>query len=281
MSSSTPLEIVCAHSPDSDDAFMFYGLATKKIRSRILTFRHILEDIESLNQKASKGLYELTAISYHAYPYVADKYVLMASGSSVGDGYGPIVVSSRPIAAEDLKGKRIAIPGTLTTAFLALKLFQPEFEHVVIPFDHIVDAVKNHEVDAGLVIHESQLTYGQGGLQSVIDLGKWFKSKYQLPLPLGANALRRNLPPEVQSECSRLVRESIQYSLDHRDEALNYAMQFARDLDPASAEQFVGMYVNQNTVDGGELVPRAAQKLLDLGYEAGLIPHKISVEVIR
>lgn len=275
------MEIVCAHSPDSDDAFMFYGLATKKIRSRLVSFRHVLEDIESLNQKATEGLYELTAISYHAYPYVADKYVLMASGSSVGDGYGPMVVSSRRLAPEDLKGKRIAIPGTMTTAFLALKLFQPEFEQVVIPFDRILDAVKDREVEAGLVIHEGQLTYGHEGLHNIIDLGKWFKSKYQLPLPLGANALRRNLPPEIQAECSRLVRESIQYSLEHREEALNYAMQFARDLDPALAEQFVGMYVNHHTVDGGDVVPRAAQKLLDLGYEAGLIPHKITVEIVR
>jgi 1,4-dihydroxy-6-naphthoate synthase len=281
MSLSTPLEITCAHSPDSDDAFMFYGLATKKLRSRLVTFHHVLEDIESLNQKATQGLYELTAISYHAYPYVADKYVLMSSGSSVGDGYGPMVVSLRPMRAEDLKGKRIAVPGTMTTAFLALKLFQPDFEHVVIPFDEILDAVKNHEVDGGLVIHEGQLTYGHGGLHNVLDLGKWFKAKYQLPLPLGGNALRRNLAPEVQSECSRLMKESIQYSLDHREEALNYAMQFARDLEPALAEQFVGMYVNHHTIDGGEIVPRAAQKLLDLGYEAGLIPHKITVEVIR
>lgn len=280
MSSSQALEIVCAHSPDSDDAFMFYGLATKKIRSRMVTFRHVLEDIESLNRKATEGLYELTAISYHAYPYVADKYVLMASGSSVGDGYGPMVASSRPMAPEELKGKRIAIPGTMTTAFLVLKLFQPEFEQVVVPFDKILDAVKDHEVDAGLVIHEGQLTYGHEGLHNVVDLGKWFKSKYHLPLPLGANALRRNLPPEVQAECSRLLRESIQYALDHHDEALNYAMQFARDLDPALAEQFVGMYVNHHTIDGAEIVPRAAQKLLDLGYEAGLIPHKITVEVV-
>jgi len=259
---------------------MFYGLATKKIRSRVVAFRHVLEDIESLNKKATEGQYELTAISYHAYPYIADKYVLMASGSSVGDGYGPIVVSSRPMTP-DLKGKRIAIPGTMTTAFLALKLFEPDFEHVVKPFDKILEAVKEHEVDAGLVIHEGQLTYGHGGLHNVLDLGKWFKAKYQLPLPLGANAMRRNLAPEVQSECSKLLRESIQYSLEHRDEALNYAMQFARDLEPALAEQFVGMYVNQNTIDGGDLVPRAAQKLLDLGYEAGLIPHKITVEVAR
>ncbi len=275
------LEIVCAHSPDSDDAFMFYGLATKKIRSRLLSFRHVLEDIESLNRKATNGEYELTAISYHAYPYVADKYVLMASGSSVGDGYGPMVVSTRQLAPEKLKGKRVAIPGTLTTAFLTLKLFQPDFEAVVIPFDKILDAVKDHEVDAGLIIHEGQLTYGHGGLHCIVDLGKWFKSEYALPLPLGANALRRNLPRDVQAECSRLMRESIQYALDHREEALNYAMQFARDLDPALADQFVGMYVNHHTVDGGEIVPRAAQKLLDLGYEAGLISHQVTVEIVH
>lgn len=281
MSSPTLLEIVCAHSPDSDDAFMFYGLATKKVRSRSVSFRHVLEDIESLNRKASEGLYELTAISYHAYPYVADKYLLMASGSSIGDGYGPMVVSPRRLAPEELKGKRIAIPGTLTTAFLTLKLFQPDFESVIIPFDQILDAVRDHEVDAGLIIHEGQLTYGHGGLHCVVDLGKWFKSQYGLPLPLGANALRRDLSPEVRAECSRLMRESIQYALDHREEALNYALQFARDLDPALADQFVGMYVNHYTVDGGEIVPRAAQKLLDLGYEAGLISHKTTIEVVR
>lgn len=281
MSSPTLLEIVCAHSPDSDDAFMFYGLATKKVRSRSVSFRHVLEDIESLNRKATEGLYELTAISYHAYPYVADKYLLMASGSSIGDGYGPMVVSPRRLAPEELKGKRIAIPGTLTTAFLTLKLFQPDFESVIIPFDQILDAVRDHEVDAGLIIHEGQLTYGHGGLHCVVDLGKWFKSQYGLPLPLGANALRRDLSPEVRAECSRLMRESIQYALDHREEALNYALQFARDLDPALADQFVGMYVNHYTVDGGEIVPRAAQKLLDLGYEAGLISHKTTIEVVR
>jgi 5,8-dihydroxy-2-naphthoate synthase len=275
------VEIVCAHSPDSDDAFMFYGLATKKVRSQNLIFRHVLDDIESLNQKATAGEYELTAISYHAYPYVADKYVLLSSGSSVGDGYGPVVVSTKSIGPGELKGKKIAIPGTMTTAFLTLKLFQPDFQQVVLPFDKILDAVKDHEVDAGLIIHEGQLTYGHGGLHSVVDLGKWFRSTYGLPLPLGANALRRDLAPEVRSECSRLLRDSIQYSLDHREEALNYAMQFARDLDPTLAEQFVGMYVNHYTVDGGDIVPQAAQKLLDLGFEAGLIPHKTSIEVVK
>jgi 1,4-dihydroxy-6-naphthoate synthase len=273
-------EIVCAHSPDSDDAYMFYALATRKIRSKLVTFKHVLDDIESLNRKAAQGVYELTAISYHAYPYVADKYLMMASGSSIGDGYGPMVVSVRPFAPEDLKGKKIAIPGTMTTAFLALKLFQPDFEPVVIPFDHILEAVSEHQVDGGLVIHEGQLTYGRGGLHNVIDLGRWFKQKYDLPLPLGGNALRRDLPSDVKDECCRLMRESIQYALDHSDEALNYAMQFARDLDTPLAEQFVGMYVNHYTVDGGDTVPKAAQKLLDLGFEAGLIPNKVELEVI-
>ncbi|HEX7362358.1 MAG TPA: MqnA/MqnD/SBP family protein [Bryobacteraceae bacterium] len=281
MSNSSVTEIVCAHSPDSDDAFMFYGLATRKIRSRMLSFRHVLEDIESLNKKATEGRYEITAISYHAYPYVSDKYLLMASGSSVGDGYGPIVVTSRHMAPEELKGKRIAIPGTMTTAFLALKLFQPDFEPVIVPFDKILEAVKQRQAAAGLVIHEGQLTYGHGGLHCVVDLGKWFQSQYGLPLPLGANAMRRDLAPELRGECTRLLRESIEYSLSHREEALNYALQFARDMDPRLAEKFVGMYVNQMTIDGGEIVEHAAQKLLDLGYEAGLIPHKTSVEFVR
>jgi 1,4-dihydroxy-6-naphthoate synthase len=274
-------EIVCAHSPDSDDAFMFYGLATKKIRSRLLNFRHVLEDIESLNRKAMEGQYELTAISYHAWPFVSDKYVLMASGSSVGDGYGPMVIASRPMAPEELKGKRIAIPGTMTTAFLTLKLFEQDFEPVVVPFDKITDAVAEHSVDAGLVIHEAQLTFGKGGFHNILDLGRWWKKVHNLPLPLGANALLRTLPPEIQSECCRAMRESIQYALDNHEEALNYAMQFARDMEPSLAEKFVGMYVNHFTVDAGEIVPRAAQKLLDLGFEAGLIPHKVTVDFVR
>jgi 1,4-dihydroxy-6-naphthoate synthase len=274
-------EIVCAHSPDSDDAFMFYGLATRKIRSRLLTFRHVLEDIETLNRKAMQGAYELTAISYHAYSYVADKYRLMASGSSVGDGYGPLVIATRPLAAEELKGKRIAIPGTTTTAYLAMRLFEPDFEAVETPFDKIPDAVREHTVDAGLVIHEAQLTYGKGGFHSVLDLGRWWKKEHGLPLPLGANAILRSLPDEVQAECCRVMRESIQYALDNQEEALNYAMQFARDMEQRMAEKFVGMYVNHYTVDAGDLVPRAAQKLLDLGHEAGLIPRRVAVEFVR
>jgi 1,4-dihydroxy-6-naphthoate synthase len=274
-------EIACAHSPDSDDAYMFYALATRKIRSPILQFRHVLDDIQSLNQHARVGTYELTAISYHAYPYVADKYVLMAAGSSIGDGYGPMVVSETPLAIEDLKGKRIAIPGKLTTAYLTLRLLQPDFEAVVVPFDRILNAVHDRVADAGLVIHEAQLTHGQIGFHTVVDLGRWWKNTYNLPLPLGANALRRDLTPEIARESCRLMRDSIQYALDHREEALNYALQFARDLEAPLAEKFVGMYVNHYTVDCGELVPKAAQKLLDMGYEAGLIPNRVLVEFVR
>ncbi|MCX6633356.1 MAG: ABC transporter substrate-binding protein [Candidatus Solibacter sp.] len=254
MKSAAPQEIVSAHSPDSDDAFMFYALATKKVRSPRVTFRHVLSDIETLNRKALEGFYDLSAISYHAYPYVADKYVLMASGSSIGDGYGPMIISSRPMEPEELKGKRIAIPGTMTTAYLACKLYQPDFEAVVTPFDKITDAIKERT---------------------------WFKTTYDLPLPLGGNVLLRSLHPDVKSECCRMMRESIQYALDNHDEALQYAMQFARDMEPRLAEKFVGMYVNHYTVDAGEIVPVAAQKLLDLGYQAGLISKRVELEFIR
>jgi len=281
MTSVASREIVSAHSPDSDDAFMFYGLATKKIRSTKVSFRHVLADIETLNRKAREGVYDLSAISYHAYPYVADKYVLMASGSSVGDGYGPMIIANRPMEPEEVKGKRIAIPGKLTTAYLACKLFQPDFEPVITPFDKITDAIRERTVDAGLIIHEAQLTFDRDGFHRIVDLGRWFKNVYGLPLPLGANVLLRSLDPEIRSECCRLMRESIQYALDNHAEALEYALQFARDMEPRLAEKFVGMYVNHYTVDAGEVVPRAAQKLLDLGFEAGLIDRKVELEFIR
>src|ERR1039457_3567232 len=267
MTPAAPQEIVSAHSPDSDDAFMFYALAPKKGRSPRVTFRHVLSDIETLNRKAMEGFYDLSAISYHAYPYVADKYVLMASGSSIGDGYGPMLVAARPIEPEELAGKRIAVPGKLTTAYLALKLFQPDFEAVVTPFEKIM--------------HEGQLTYDREGFHRVLDLGRWWKSKYGLPLPLGGNALLRTLPGDIQSECCRLMRESIQYALDNRDEALSYALQFARDMETSLAEKFIGMYVNHFTLDAGDIVPAAVQKLLDLGHEAGLIPRRVQVEFVR
>ena len=281
MTSVAPREIVSAHSPDSDDAFMFYGLATKKVRSSKVTFRHVLEDIESLNRKAMEGLYDLSAISYHAYPYVADKYVLMASGSSIGDGYGPMVIAMRPMEPEELKGKRIAVPGTLTTAYLAAKLFEPDFEAVVTPFDQITNAVRDRAVDGGLIVHEAQLTYDREGFHRIVDLGRWFKSACGVPLPLGGNVLLRSLGAEMQSECCRLMRESIQYALDNHGEALEYALQFARDMEPRLAEKFIGMYVNHYTLDAGEVVPKAAQKLLDMGFEAGLISKRVEVEFVR
>ena len=260
---------------------MFYGLATKKVRSPKVTFRHVLEDIETLNRKAMQGVYELSAISYHAYPYVADKYVLMASGSSIGDGYGPMIVAARPMEPEELKGKRIAIPGTMTTAYLACRLFQPDFEPVVTPFDKITDAVRERSVDAGLIIHEAQLTYDREGFHRVADLGRWFKNAYDLPLPLGGNVLLRSLGAEIQSECCRMMRESIQYALDNHAEALEYAMAFARDMEARLADKFVGMYVNHYTLDAGDVVPKAAQKLLDLGFEAGIISKRVQVEFVR
>ncbi len=275
------MEIVCAHSPDSDDAFMFYALATRKIRSRLVTFRHVLEDIESLNRKAMEGQYHLSAISYHAYPYVADKYVLMASGSSIGDGYGPMLVANSPMSVEEIKGKRVAIAGTLTTSWLAMQIMERDVVPVVMPFDKVLDALKERAVDLALVIHEGQLTYSKGGFHMVADLGRWFKQEYGLPLPLGANALLRSIGGEIRSECCRLMRESIEYALNNQDEALNYALQFARDMEPALAEKFVGMYVNHFTVDAGEIIPQAAQKLLDLGWEAGLIPHRTEIEFVR
>ena len=270
-----------AHSPDSDDAFMFYALAAGKIDTEGLTYVHELQDIESLNQRAMRGELEVTAVSIHAYAYLSDRYSLLPHGASMGDRYGPRLVARDPADRSEVKGKRIAIPGRLTTAFLTLNLIQPDFEPVETPFDKILEAVQERKADAGLIIHEAQLTYAKAGFHNVVDLGRWFKDNYELPLPLGANVLRRDLTPEVTSECCRLMRDSIQYALDHREEALNYAMQFARELETPLADKFVGMYVNHYTVDCGELVPKAAQKLLDMGYEAGLIPHRVQLEIVR
>ena len=260
---------------------MFYGLATKKVRSSKVAFRHVLQDIETLNRSAMEGKYDLSAISYHAYPYASDKYVLMASGSSIGDGYGPMIIAGRPMEPEELKGKRLAVPGMLTTAYLAARLYQPDFEAVLTPFDKITDAVRERTVDAGVIIHEAQLTFDREGFHRIVDLGRWFKSTHGLPLPLGGNALLRSLEPEIQSECCRLMRESIQYALDNHSEALQYAMQFARDMEPRLAEKFVGMYVNHYTLDAGDVVLKAAQKLLDLGYEAGVVTKRVAVEFVR
>lgn len=281
MQDSTPFEIVSAHSPDSDDAFMFYGLATRKVRSSSISFQHVLSDIETLNRKALEGVYDLSAISYHAYPKVVDKYVLMASGSSVGDGYGPLVVALHPMEPQEIKGKKIAVPGIMTTAYLALRIIEADFEPVVVPFDKILETVQAGGADLGLVIHEAQLTYNKVGFHRVIDTGKWWKEKFSLPLPLGANVLRRGLPTDIKTECCRMMRESIQYALDNHAEAIEYALQFARDMDPRLAEKFVGMYVNHYTLDAGDLIPQAVRKLFDLGYEAGIIPNRVEVEFAR
>jgi 1,4-dihydroxy-6-naphthoate synthase len=277
----SPLKnITVAHSPDADDAFMFYGLATGKVRSSSVLFEHQLSDIQTLNDEAKRGRYEMTAISYHAYPYVADKYILTASGSSVGDGYGPLVVAKRGMSPDKIKGKKVAIPGLQTTAYLALRLYQPDFDPVVVPFDQILERVQDGSVDAGLIIHEGQLMYNRSGLQLVVDLGAWWKEEYNLPLPLGANAILRSLTPEIQKECVDCLRASIVYALENRDEALSYAMEFSRGLDLATAERFVGMYVNHHTTDMAPEVMESARKLLQMGFDAGLISKRVELEYV-
>ncbi len=284
-SSRAPLdtrEISIAHSPDSDDAFMFYALATNKVRANGLRFTHTLSDIESLNRKAMKGdgVYDVTAISFHAYPYIQDKYALMPSGGSVGEGYGPMVVANRPYTENQIKGKRIAIPGTLTTANLVLRLFAPGIETEVVPFDQIIPQVLEGKFEAGLIIHEGQLTYDKSGLHRIVDLGKWWQKVTGLPLPLGGNAIRRELGPELITSVSAALSNSIQYALDHREEALAYSMQFARDLDSQLADKFVGMYVNERTLDYGKDGREAVRRLLDMGHKAGIIPHEPKVEFV-
>jgi 1,4-dihydroxy-6-naphthoate synthase len=276
--SSAVREITVAHSPDSDDAFMFYGLATNKIRVPGLKFNHTLTDIETLNRKAMDGFYDVTAISFHAYPYLQDKYVLMPCGGSVGDKYGPMIVATRMMSLDDVKEVRLAVPGTLTTAYLALKLFAPKIETVVVPFDQIIPEVLEGKHQAGLIIHEGQLSYEKSGLYRLLDLGKWWHEQTGLPLPLGGNAIRRELGPELIATINKALKDSIQYALDHREEALAYAMQFARDLDPQMADRFVGMYVNERTLDYGDDGREAVTKLLDMGYKAGIIPHEPRVE---
>ncbi len=273
-------EISIAHSPDSDDAFMFYGLATNKVRVPGLRFTHTLCDIETLNRKAKECVYDVTAISFHAYPYIQDDYALLQSGGSVGDGYGPMIVATRPFSVEEIKQKKIAVPGTLTTAYLALQLFAPGIETEVVPFDQIISQVVEGKFEAGLIIHEGQLTYSKSGLQRVLDLGRWWQQVTGLPLPLGGNAIRRTLGPELMASVGVALRESIQYALDHRDEALAYAMQFARDLDSQAADKFVGMYVNERTLDYGADGREAVRRLLDMGHKAGIISLPARVEFV-
>jgi 1,4-dihydroxy-6-naphthoate synthase len=275
--------ITVAHSPDSDDAFMHYALARHKIETGDIEFRHVLQDIETLNQRAQDGTYEVTAISIHAYAYLADKYSLLNHGASMGENYGPMIVARNEYSLEEIKQQRIAIPGTMTSAYLALKLFAPDVETVSMPFDEILPAVARGDVPAGLLIHEGQLTYEDEGLHNIIDLGVWWGGiTGGLPLPLGGNAIRRDLGPELSARVSHLLRESIRYALEHREEALDYALEFARDMETRRhlADRFVGMYVNTRTLDYGDDGRRAVREFLDRGHAAGVIPHHVPVEFV-
>ncbi|HZP81024.1 MAG TPA: MqnA/MqnD/SBP family protein [Chthonomonadaceae bacterium] len=270
------------HSPDSDDAFMFYGLAQNLVDSEGLEFEHILRDIQTLNEWAREGRLECTAISVHAYAYVHAKYAILTHGASMGDGYGPMVVARQPMKPTELSRVKIAIPGLMTSAFLALSLYLPEtFEYVVLPFNEIMEATARGEVEAGLLIHEGQLTHGALGLHSIVDLGRWWKDETGLPLPLGVNAIRKDLPPDVQRRASRALHASILHGLEHRQKALDHAMQFARDMQPQTADTFVGMYVNHWTVDMGEAGRRSIQLFLDRGAARGLIPTVGDVEFVE
>ena len=273
-------EIKVAHSPDSDDAFMFYGMATNKVRVPGVKFTHTLCDIETLNRKAMEGYYDITAVSFHAYPYIQDQYAIMPTGGSVGEGYGPMIVASRNIPVEEVAKIKIAIPGTMTTAYLALKLFAPDVVTEVVPFDEIIPKVLEGKYEAGLIIHEGQLTFNKVGLHRIVDMGKWWRDLTGMPLPLGGNAIKRTLGPDLTTACCNALRDSIQYALDHREEALQYAMQFARDLDVQQADKFVGMYVNERTLDYGKDGREAIVKLLEMGYERGIIPYKPSVDFV-
>lgn len=273
--------ISVAHSPDSDDAFMFYGLATNKLDTGDITFTHVLKDIQTLNEEAMRGTHDVTAVSFHVYAYIADKYALLPHGASIGDKYGPVVVSREPVKAEEISSLKIAIPGTLTSAFLALRIYNPDFEYEVIPFDKIIEAVETGRCDAGLLIHEGQLFYEKIGLHKVLDLGEWWHDRTGLPLPMGGNAIRRDLGPETMKEVSRLLRESIRYSLDNREDALQYAMQFARDMDIELADRFVAMWVNDLTLDYTERGREAVARLLAEGFERGIIPNRVAVEFVE
>lgn len=285
MTAAAPARTVVrvAHSPDSDDAFMFYALTQGLLDDDGLEVRHTLADIETLNQAARAGTYEITAISFHGFAYLADRYRLMPSGASFGDGYGPVVVTREPSSRADLAGKTVAIPGELTTAHLALKLWLPEVETAVVPFDRILPAVAAGEHDAGVIIHEGQLTYGDQGLHAAVDLGAWWQQETGGPLPLGGNAIRRDLDPALQRRLCRLLTESVAYALDHRGEAMDYAIRYARGLedDPERSDRFVGMYVNDWTRGYGEAGRRAVQQLLDRGFEAGVIPHRVEAEFVE
>jgi 1,4-dihydroxy-6-naphthoate synthase len=274
--------IQLGHSPDSDDAFMFYGLAAHKVDSTGFTFEHVLRDIQTLNEWAREGRLEITAISVHAYAYVADTYAILTSGASMGDNYGPMVVTREPVDIEWLRDKRILVPGTMTSAFLALKLLLGDFAYDVAPFDQIMQRVADGDADAGLLIHEGQLTHQTLGLQAVVDLGKWWYAQTNgLPLPLGVNVVRRDLGPEKMHALSRILKASIVYGLEHREEALDYALQFARGLETATADTFVGMYVNDWTLDLGPRGEESIRLFLRRAHEQGAIPQQVSVDFIQ
>ena len=278
--SSAPRTITVAHSPDSDDAFMFYGLATNKLETEGLKFEHTLKDIQSLNEDAKNGVFDVSAISFHAYAYVADKYALLPHGASIGDKYGPIVVSKEPRKADEIGQMKIAIPGELTSAFLALRIYNKDFQYEVVEFDKIIDAVLEGRVDAGLLIHEGQLFYKQMGLDKVLDLGEWWHEKTGLPLPMGGNVIRRDLGVDLMRQVSKHLHKSIQYSMDNREDALAYAMQFARDMAPELADRFVAMWVNDLTLDYGERGKEGVRRLLKEGHEAGIIPHEVDIQFV-
>jgi 1,4-dihydroxy-6-naphthoate synthase len=277
---TTPRTIHVAHSPDSDDAFMFYALAEGKIDTDGITYVHELQDIESLNQRALRGELEVTAVSIHAYAYLADRYALLPHGASMGDRYGPRLVAREPMTRADVRGKRIAIPGPLTTAYLALKLFEPDFVAVPTPFDQIEDAVLDSKVDLGLIIHEGQLTYAERGLHLVADMGEWWYEVTGLPLPLGGNVVRKDLGDELIETISRHLRASIAYGLEHRAKALDHAMRYARGLDRGKADRFVGMYVNDWTLDYGARGREAVRRLLERGVDEGVITRPVQVEFV-
>lgn len=272
--------ITVAHSPDSDDAFMFYGLATNKLETEGLKFEHTLKDIQSLNEDAKNGVYDVSAISFHAYAYVADKYALLPHGASIGDKYGPILVSKEPRSADEIGQMTIAVPGELTSAFLALRIFNRDFQYVVVPFDEVIDAVQKGTVDAGLLIHEGQLFYKQMGLDKVLDLGEWWHEKTGLPLPMGGNVIRRDLGGDLMKQVSKHLHRSILYSMENREDALAYAMQFARDMAPELADRFVAMWVNDLTLDYGERGKEGVRRLLQEGFEAGVIPHEVDIQFV-
>lgn len=274
------MRIQIAHSPDADDAFMFYALAAGKIPTNGIEITHVLKDIETLNREALKGTYEVTAVSIHAFAFLADKYLLLGSGASMGEDYGPMVIARDPFPLSELKGKKIAVPGTMTTAYLVLKLLEPTFEQVVVPFDKIIDHVATGRANAGLIIHEGQIFYANRGLKLIVDLGKWWKEKTSLPLPLGGNAIRRDLGTETIHKLARLIKESIAYGLAHREEALSHALSYGRGLDKKEADRFIAMYVNQRTLDYGEDGRRAVTLLLETAQKKKLIPSLPPLEFV-